>query len=93
MFRGGAVLLRGSRTAKLPSLHSKHGAIGYYKGNGGLKPGRHTRKGHYVIDGSKIPRYIVPAGWEDSELQPYVAVSGPADAASGSSTSSSSGSS
>ena len=33
--------------------------------------GRHTRKGGYIVEYEKVPRYVVPS-LEDCQLKPYV---------------------
>ena len=42
------------------SLTSKKAPIGFYKGKGAKSTGRHTRKGGYVLEPHKLPRYVVP---------------------------------
>jgi len=76
--RGGQGLAR----KKSPWLHPKHGPIGYYKGVGARRLGRHTRKGGYVLDWERrVPTYQMPAAAAPTgaggELLPYVSVRTP----------------
>lgn len=77
--RGGQGLAR----KKSPWLHPKHGPVGYYKGVGARRLGRHTRKGGYVLDWERhVPAYLVPAsaavaGATPGGLLPYVSMRTP----------------
>ena len=48
-----------SATKRLP-LTTKRAGKGYYKGNGCRSEGRHTSKGGYVMDKSKMLELVVP---------------------------------
>ena len=52
-------------------LTAKKGPRGYYKGKGQTPPGRHTKKGGYVLQKAKLPEYVVP-DLEGFALKPYV---------------------
>ncbi len=57
--RGFAKYYGKSRGKRIP-LTSKQGNKNYYKGNGCRSEGRHTSKGGYVMDKSKMLELIVP---------------------------------
>ena len=74
----GHLLRRGRRVPRqgFTQLTSKTGPIGYYKGRGSAKEGRHTSKGKYVIQEWKLMRvggrYGVHGGEGGEGLKPYV---------------------
>ncbi|KAI8371662.1 mitochondrial ribosomal protein L27-domain-containing protein [Radiomyces spectabilis] len=58
------------RSAKRMPLNAKRGH-NYYKGTGSGAMGRHTKRGGYVIDWSKVRTFVVP-DLEGFKLGPYV---------------------
>ncbi|ONK79129.1 uncharacterized protein A4U43_C01F3230 [Asparagus officinalis] len=52
--------MRRKRTSSLSILSSKRAPRDYYKGKNCKSTGFHTRKGGYVLQDEKLPRYIVP---------------------------------
>ena len=71
----GLSLFRGRRVPRSgwSALTSKLGPVGFYKGRQVAATGRLTRKGAFEVLEHKRPRYRMPAGFESSELKPYVA--------------------
>lgn len=69
-----AVVGRARRAPKkgFLQLSSKQGNRTFYKGKGCAPTGRHTSKGRYIIQESKLPQYIVP-DLKNFELLPFVA--------------------
>ncbi|ONK69826.1 uncharacterized protein A4U43_C05F27140 [Asparagus officinalis] len=63
--------MRRKRTSSLSILSSKRAPRDYYKGKNCKSTGFHTRKGGYVLQDEKLPRYIVP-DLTDFKLKPYV---------------------
>mmetsp|Transcript_11420 Transcript_11420/g.13094 ORF Transcript_11420/g.13094 Transcript_11420/m.13094 type:complete len:94 (-) Transcript_11420:1150-1431(-) len=53
------------------NVSPKRGNRLYYKGKGGLKPGRHTKHGRYVLDPKRKKELVVPE-LEGFTLKPYV---------------------
>ncbi|KAK8962571.1 hypothetical protein KSP40_PGU004148 [Platanthera guangdongensis] len=52
--------MRRKRTSSLSILSSKRAPRDYYKGKNCKPTGFHTRKGGYVVQDEKLPRYVVP---------------------------------
>ncbi|PKA58871.1 hypothetical protein AXF42_Ash000964 [Apostasia shenzhenica] len=63
--------MRRKRLSSLNILSSKRGPRDYYKGKNCKPTGFHTRKGGYVVQDEKLPRYVVP-DLTDFKLKPYV---------------------
>ncbi|KAJ6834060.1 uncharacterized protein M6B38_337565 [Iris pallida] len=63
--------MRRKRTSSLIILSSKRAPRDYYKGKNCKPTGFHTRKGGYVLQDEKLPRYVVP-DLTDFKLRPYV---------------------
>ncbi|XP_020704015.1 39S ribosomal protein L41-A, mitochondrial [Dendrobium catenatum] len=63
--------MRRKRTSSLSILSSKRAPRDYYKGKNCKPTGFHTRKGGYVVQDEKLPRYVVP-DLTDFKLKPYV---------------------
>ena len=63
-------------------LALQHGPTGYYKGKGGRREGRHTRKGNYIVRESQKMNLQVP-DLTDFALNPYVVHSAPKVASRG----------
>jgi len=53
-------------------LTGKNGPVGYYRGNGSAKVGRHTSKGKYVVQKEKMMRVGGVFGAAVGELKAYV---------------------
>lgn len=69
------LIRRGRRVPRqgFTQLTSKHGPIGFYKGTGSAKVGRHTSKGKYVVQKEKMMRVGGAFGArEASGLKAYV---------------------
>jgi large subunit ribosomal protein L41 len=62
----------GKALKKRKPLTTKHARKGFYKGNGCRSEGRHTSKGGYVMDRSRMLKLVIPdlVGFK---LKPYVA--------------------
>lgn len=60
-----------SQTKRQP-LNAKWAKKGYVKGKGCRATGRHTRKGKYIIEKSRLFEIVVP-DLTDFKLKPYVA--------------------
>ncbi|KAK5661938.1 hypothetical protein OQA88_10048 [Cercophora sp. LCS_1] len=63
-------VLQGLRYRKL-RLTTKDVNKGFYKGTGTGSMGRHTNKGGYIIEWSKVRTYVVPS-LEGFKLTPFV---------------------
>ncbi|XP_064407460.1 large ribosomal subunit protein mL41-like [Halichondria panicea] len=57
-------------------MTSKRGNKNFYKGRGAKGTGRHTRKGGFIINRSRIPEIVVP-NLEGFKLKPYVSLKTP----------------
>lgn len=56
------------------AMSAKRSPQNFYKGTGGRKEGRHTSKGAYVIDKTKLLNIVVPTtDLKTFKLKPYVA--------------------
>eukprot|EP00020_Sapocribrum_chincoteaguense_P007105 CAMPEP_0170745024 /NCGR_PEP_ID=MMETSP0437-20130122/8084_1 /TAXON_ID=0 /ORGANISM="Sexangularia sp." /LENGTH=92 /DNA_ID=CAMNT_0011083739 /DNA_START=135 /DNA_END=410 /DNA_ORIENTATION=+ len=64
----------GSTRKHRGSLHSKETPPGWFKGSGGRRLGRHSRKGRFTVDPLAVPLYPAPTlSLADPPLKPYVA--------------------
>ena len=66
----------GNAKAKRMPLTTKRARKGFYKGNSCRSEGRHTSKGGFIIDKTKLLELVVPS-LEGFKLRPYVANSTP----------------
>ena len=68
------VVRRGRRVPRqgFTQLTGKNGPVGYYRGNGSAKVGRHTSKGKYVVQKEKMMRVGGVFGAAGGELKAYV---------------------
>jgi len=65
------------RQHRMGAMSAKRSPKNFYKGTGGRKEGRHTSKGGYVLDKSKLLNIQPPKNLSEFQLKPYVAQNTP----------------
>jgi len=68
---------RKTRTLGRKTMTGKEGTKNYFKGTGGTKEGRHTRKGRFIVDVNRRKFIFPPSAIEDTPFKPYVARNSP----------------